>query len=379
MARTVELPPLLQPQQKMRVNEPCWCGSGRKWKHCHRSREDGEPLNYFQATATLRKSFSEKVCLHPAAPKGCGKVIGAHTLQRLGVLSKIAEAGHVYSCKEGIHQLHETGGRCVPARTGVRRASTFNGFCDAHDGKLFRPIEMGTVPLNATSALLLSIRAIAYETYNKMAAIRADEQLVSADTGRPFEEQAVIQQWVSARLTGLRMGLADTKRQKAKLDQAYLSGDHSGVRMYVVEFEEGLPLVSTGAFFPVRAFDGQPLQSLLETDLDYVAFALTYSGNRSVAVLAWHDSGDGKAEAFAKSFADLPDSDKATAAAVLAFVHIENTHLRPSWWEAVDTGVQSAICDLLGAGGLREQSVTDLSVAHAPFRIEAAVRLTSWM
>ncbi|MGA0600811.1 hypothetical protein ACO2Q3_08915 [Caulobacter sp. KR2-114] len=302
-------------------------------------------------------------------------------MQRLGVLSRIAEAGHVYSCREGIHHLAATGGRLVPALTGIRKASTFNGFCDAHDGSLFRPIEQGTVPLNATSALLLSIRAISYETYTKMAAISSMQlALAGADAGRPFEEQAAIQQLVSARLTGLQMGLADAQRWKAKLDKAYLSGDYSGVRMYVVEFDCGLPLVATGAFFPTHTFDGRPLQNLLETDLDFVAFALIYSGEQSFAILAWHDDGDGNAEAFVKSFAGLPDADKATAAAVLAFAYIENTHLKPRWWEAFDPQAQSGICDLLAMGGFEtDPAPGNLSVGTSPFRIEAGVRSANWL
>jgi hypothetical protein len=367
----------LRPQRRMRANALCWCGSGVKWKRCHRNRADDETVNYFEASEVLRKSFAQKICLHPSAPQGCGRVIGAHTLQRSGVLSKIADDGHVYGCKEGVHHLHQTNGRVLPARVGIKKASTFNGFCQEHDAELFLPIERGTVPLNAKTALLFALRAVAYELYNKSASVDAAEVLLTADAGRPFEEQAFIQQVVQARITASREGLEDVKRLKSTLDKAYTSGDYSGLRMYAVEFGTGLPIVSTGAFYPVQGFDGLKLQSLTEVDLETVVFALTYSGDRSVAIFAWRDKTDGPAQTFVNSFASLPDRDKATAAGLLAFVHLENTHLQPRWWEGLGESVQTAIDRFISTGGFREGN--DLAINEAPFRIEASIQAETWV
>jgi hypothetical protein len=95
--------------------------------------------------------------------------------------------------------------------------------------------------------------------------------------------------------------------------------------------------------------DGLKLQSLTEVDLESVVFALTYSGDRSVAIFAWRDKADGPAQTFVNSFASLPDRDKATAAGLLAFVNIENTHLQPRWWEGLAVAAQIAIGRLIGA------------------------------
>jgi hypothetical protein len=244
---------------------------------------------------------------------------------------------------------------------------------------LFRPIEMGAVPIEAEAALLLTLRAMAYELYSKRAAIAGYEFMLTADAGRPFEEQAFIQEYLGAHLAGSRLGLADAERWKAKLDQAFLTGDHSDLSMYVVEFEEALPVVATGAYFPERAMDGASLQSLTETDLDYVVLALTYSGDRSVLVLAWHAAGEGKAETFVKSFASLPDDQKAIAAAFLSFAHIENTHLRPSWWEGLSDSDKAGVSDLMHAHGLGDLPSINLAGPKAPFKLVSAVRSAKWL
>lgn len=372
MRERIDVPTMPRPQRKMRPNEPCWCGSGRKWKLCHRNREEGVPLDYFQATDRLRKLYSRKFCLHPQAPNGCGKIIAAHTLQRSGVLSKIAESGHVYSCKDGIHHLKETGGRILPARVGIKKASIFNGFCEPHDTALFRPIETGRLPLGEEATLLLALRAVSYEVYAKRASMEADQLLLNADVGRPFAEQVIIQRIAQARIAGTTAGLRNIEEIKSKLDRAYLSGAWDQVKMYAVEFDSGLPIVSTGAFCPVRDFAGVELQSLLEVGPDCLIFALTYSGERSVVVFAWTDCVTGAAERFVGSFASLPDADKATAVGVLAVAHLENTHFRPSWWEELNATAQAGVGGLLGMGGLGPAQ--DLVLDKAPFRIEAAVQ-----
>ncbi|TMQ32378.1 MAG: hypothetical protein E6K70_18875 [Planctomycetota bacterium] len=35
-------------------NQPCWCGSGEKFKHCHLGRSEQEPVNPWQAEPQRR-------------------------------------------------------------------------------------------------------------------------------------------------------------------------------------------------------------------------------------------------------------------------------------------------------------------------------------
>lgn len=65
---------------KVGRNEPCPCGSGRKYKKCHWNRESAAPIPYHEsAKELLRLRVGEQKCLHPMPGNAqCGgKVIQA--------------------------------------------------------------------------------------------------------------------------------------------------------------------------------------------------------------------------------------------------------------------------------------------------------------
>jgi hypothetical protein len=149
----------------MRVNEPCWCGSGKKWKKCHRDREHQKPIPIGKLLADERANMSRGYCLHPNASSATWSptLIHAHTIQRRGGLAAIAEEGHVISPKLGFEDIFKNEGEIVPRQHGVNYATTFMGFCATHDEQLFAPIEKAPLVLGKEAASLLSYRAICYE------------------------------------------------------------------------------------------------------------------------------------------------------------------------------------------------------------------------
>lgn len=79
-------------------NDPCWFGSGKKYKKCHLNRDKLPAPNIFEVVKSQRKFLNKKYCLHPNANVNTcsGGIIKAHTIQRSGGLDKIAKNGHVY-------------------------------------------------------------------------------------------------------------------------------------------------------------------------------------------------------------------------------------------------------------------------------------------
>src|SRR5712692_6338655 len=74
-------------------NEPCWCGSGKKYKKCNRNREFEKRLPLTAARSEMRLAWRHKQCLHPQAGPGiCDKIVSAHTIQRSGVLQRIVDS-----------------------------------------------------------------------------------------------------------------------------------------------------------------------------------------------------------------------------------------------------------------------------------------------
>jgi hypothetical protein len=154
---------------KIGRNDPCWCGSGKKYKRCHLSREDAPSPNVGDFINAQRHS-TPTLCFHPnASSANCsGKIIKAHTVQRNGGLSQIAKDGHVYTAANDISSVIQNQGEITLKLTGLKTATTFTGFCNRHDTEIFKPIE--TVPFNPSSehAFLLAYRVLCKELYAKM-------------------------------------------------------------------------------------------------------------------------------------------------------------------------------------------------------------------
>ena len=70
--------------KKVYPNEPCPCGSGKKYKKCCLKKKDDERFNdvsNFQSLyKELRKESIIKQCLHPNKEECSEKIIGAHSI-----------------------------------------------------------------------------------------------------------------------------------------------------------------------------------------------------------------------------------------------------------------------------------------------------------
>ena len=281
-------------------------------------------------------------CTHPEASQTTcsGKPTAAHTIQKEGGLRAIAENGHVMSIKRASLDLIKNEGSLVPGKDGIGRTSTFPGFCNAHDG-MFAAAEGAVVPLDDRTAFLLSYRSVAYERLMKEAALRANEaNRRDGDLGKPFEDQARIQTALHGEKLQIEASLRDIASIQARFNAVFKDPSLSGFSYLIVEFDRVLPVVSSGALFPEVDMFGDRLQSLDSWKaLDALAVNFTVLNGRSVLVLGWL-TGTKAPEAFAASFARLPDDDKANTSARFAMEWIENTYATPTWWTGLPVEVK---------------------------------------
>ena len=101
-----------------------------------------------------------------------GGIVRSHTVSRSQYLSIIAENEHVLQWKH--LPWSPTKERLISLeRIGLKEASTFNGFCNHHDTKLFKEID--TTPFRASPHQLFAqvYRAHARQVYCKRAQILA--------------------------------------------------------------------------------------------------------------------------------------------------------------------------------------------------------------
>ena len=141
---------------------------------------------------------------------------------------------------------------------------------------------------------------------------------------------------------------------------------HQEFRFYAVHFSERLPVVSCGAVWPEYDFSGKNIQEILSSSdpIEPVAFNLTSFGGNSVVMFGWTDK-DGPAEKLVDSFKQLPDDEKANAAVSFAFEYIENTLVKPSWWNGMAEAVQRAALHHLTAGLPSREYAHDIIVSSS--------------
>ena len=346
------------------VYEPCWCGSGKKWKFCHKDREKRERLPFGKVNAERGKYYSTGPCQHPnASGTACSSPmsIKSHTIQRRGGLSAIAEDGHVFSTKKAFESLEKRGGQVDMEKIGVGQASTFPGFCSHHDTELFWPVEQTDSKLDAYNCFLLSLRAVAYELATKDSQLRAHVATKEfIDNGRPFEQQQMIQNFHKLNQIGIEQGLKDIALLKARYNEVFLSQDFSKFNFYGVEFDKVLPFAAAGAFMPEFDFAGAQLQEIKEgLPSSHIALNITQLGDNTCVVFGWFGGPDCAAARLVDSFKAVPQQEKASSLLVLAMEHLENFFCTPSWWVGLAPEVSAKLHQKI-AGGLPTRSPTAL-------------------
>lgn len=339
--------------KKLGRNEPCWCGSGKKYKKCHLNRHLEEPMKPWEAEQKYRKSFGSKYCSCPESMKHqcADKIIKAHTVSKSSSLQKIAHQGHVYGLIPSFANLTKNNGLLEPELIGVNKASTFSGFCGVHDKSLFAEFEDKPFVGSAKQAFLIGYRSLAREYFTKKGQYDLQDTYRELDKGRSESAQRSIQEFSFMHSIGVELGARDIQVHKANYDKVLVSSSFSEVRAHVIEFADILPIACSGAFLPEKDFEGRRLQNLseLEKVLDILCFSIFVSENRSYAVFTWVQGSDASCSQFISSLKTVANERLFPVLVQFSCVTFENVFFSPVWWEQLDTSKQAIITELLAS------------------------------
>lgn len=328
----------------------CWCGSGLPYRNCHLSRAQQKTLTRQETLAALKRHYNRGYCLHPDAPQGCsGDIVKAHTIQRNGSLDRIARDGHVYGFRRNVFGVEDGEPPTKPELVGIKRASTFTGFCGHHDRVTFEPIEKHPFEGTPQQAFLFGYRAFCREEFAKVAALDNEVPLLrSRDRGRPEDEQRRIQASVAVIERGLRVGLEEVHFYKAIYDDLLRRADYNVAKYYIIQFDRAPEVMCSGATQPEFDFTGRRLQDWSDLRgghfLDYISFSLAGTDTGGAAVFSWV-GGNRPAEAFIRSLDARTDDGLPQALIRFAFEYFENIYLSPGWWEGLEAGARQRLLE----------------------------------
>ena len=365
-------------RKKLGRNAPCWCGSGRKYKHCHLDREKQTPLKPWEAHALFNQAFATGACLAPNAWRiDCsGNVVKSHTVPKSSSLQRIAREGHVYSYppktllrNRDLKNLREL----YPELQGINRASTFSGFCSRHDRFIFAPLETHSFSGSLEQCFLIGYRALSREIYNKHGQINTVTLARNyADKGKSYDEQMEIQNYYKEYQEALKTGIYGLNYHKSICDTILVNRDFCTIQAYIIEFEDPPPVMCSGGFYPEQDFNGTKLQNIMTgSTWDILYFVSFYDGRRGIVAFYWLSDNDEACRAFIESLDAISDELVTSALLRCFFMSCDNIHIKPDWWETLPDEIRKSAIQRIQTSMTSGYfgDVRDDGIVYPPWRI----------
>jgi hypothetical protein len=239
----------------------------------------------------------------------------------------------------------ENAGQLTVRKIGVNRASTFTGFCHAHDSQTFSSIDERITVLTDEHCFLLAYRAICQILFTKHCAYSANDIRDLIDRGKHPTEQFVLQEFMKGRKLGLEVGLRDLQSVKSEYDKRLLAQRYGDIRYYAIELDHSPQLVCSIGTTPDFDFDGTMIQSLAypSANVDNITCSILCTRLGSAIVFAWLEERNGACSNLTESLKRIKRHLQPHAVLRFIFEYGENVFFSPSWWESLDTTTQDAI------------------------------------
>lgn len=349
-------------------NAPCWCKSGKKFKHCHRDTENQPPVvahTVLQALGSFKKT--KKCSVPPSLEHECSnKIINAHSVSKSSSLKAIAENGHVL--KISLDLKGNTAPKMALVKMGINNASTFSGFCSTHDKEMFSPIENTPFRAVPPHCFLVTYRGVCKELFSKDYASKAYNFMKTLDRGKSLSQQVAIQMMADSFALSNDLTAKDLNYIKLKLDAMLISNDYSGLKYAVFTLDSPPPIMGSAIVGPTFDFNGEKAQEISNTPSaipDYIAINSFSSEAKGYIVLSWLSEHDKTCNKLVKQFLDKGLT--ADSLAVFMISLIENIYISPNWWQSLEGDTQSLVKKLYSQGINTSTDGDSIHICHPLF------------
>jgi len=289
------------------------------------------PLSHF---LEKQKQLANKGrCLHYESGHRCKEIIKAHSIQKNGALSAIADEGHVYKLSANIGSLKKNKGQLTFKKYGINNVSTFLGFCGKHDNELFEPIDNYSLVPTDRQVLLYAYRSLCREIFVKENAL----ELIESQLGIGIGQNAINELLLSMK-QGTAFGLKNLNKHKEIYDNSLRKNSFFNVK-YVLFISKQKPTIAfSGIFFPDFDFMGRQLQNLGDhiSNLKLITFCSAPMDCGWGFLFAWHVTSSSVCVDFMRSLATMihnNDNMLGDFLFRLVITNCENLAISPKWWE----------------------------------------------
>ena len=299
----------------------------------------------------LEKSLSHRCLALSDSQTPCPhRPVHTHTLARSTFLKRLAEKGHVYSYNPRLNRVAARGAPVsVPEKRGIRNTSTFPGFCQIHDDKLFSAVEKRPFENTAEQVFMLAYRATCYELFIKQLDCHPKTRYIREkyENKLPKSMHDSLSRIRALQTTGAASGLRDLQFHKATYDRALASKRFADIAGYTIEMAGDPILMCCSGITPSYDFGGKFLQDMQNDNVVGKLIAVTAFTDRPgrwFVVLAWHRASSEVGQQLLTSL--LEQKDVTSAIASLVFVHCGNLHFRMSWWDQLPPETREGLMSL---------------------------------
>lgn len=333
-------------------NEPCWCGSGQKYKKCHLHRDKQKPIDKAKIFKQLNSFYDYKVCSVPDSMKHeCTKdIIKAHSVSKGSSLKEISKNGHVLTTFKAT-TINEKSIKIEPKKIGINRASTFTGFCSYHDNSLFSDIEDKDFEVSELSCFLIAYRAIARELFVKKRATSTFDMAKNLDKGKSLPFQKKFQAMHNHLSQNNDLSTTDLEYIKNIFDTCYVSSDYTSIQHLILTLDAAPKVMTSAVVAPLFDFQGNIVQTTTNDPNqipDYLIVNAFSSNGIGYIVLSWLEEHKKACAQLYKSL--MKSSSPASSLVIFIFALIENIYLSEEWWEGLEQGDRDMLINIFSQG-----------------------------
>lgn len=288
-------------------------------------------------------------CLHFDAGTRCTEWVDAHSIQKSGALTLIAQNGIVYVVSKNLSDTKRTKGRTAFTKQGVGTVSTFRGFCGKHDNEVFEPIDNLPLEPNAEQITLYAYRSLCREAFFKENSVALFRDLLDSQPNNKAN-RAVFE----AMLDGSTFALKNLTAQKAKYDFILKSKSFDRIRSIVFHSTQAPAVVFSGALYPDYDFFGNRLQDLSDqsAERDLISFSFAPMSRGWGVLFAWQSDSSSSCVPLLRSLATVVHDGASLGDSLFRFVvsNCENLALSPAWWESLNENQRADVAKFANHG-----------------------------
>lgn len=214
-------------KDKIGRNEKCPCGSELKYKKCCLPKTDEEFFEGRRHLHELKKVYTlakYENCLYRESELCDGKIIGAHSIQNNGVISKLAEDGHVLMPSNSINDFHGEVPKTTLVKKGRNQATVFSGFCKKHDNEIFKDIDNCIYKKTEKQNFLFAYRSFAKQYFEQVDTLNFHRLLF-----RKYPTYLASKGYVTRTIRPSYISYLDNEKDKKKFDEAFENKNFSAI------------------------------------------------------------------------------------------------------------------------------------------------------